>query len=807
MNTALSSLIKSINANNQKIDVLEVTLQQFIENSEYDPINLQELCDNKDFPKLCQYLSAVIVDNPIPNPKDGDMPSIVTLVLKYLITLSSKHPVLLDIISLNSNLNLLIPAFFAKNYDNTKIISKSMNHLFLPLKFLAYIFSTQRNAFTSAEASSLLIGIINCLLSNPQVAAWAATVMANIAFSNDSFLTYVRQSPHFKSLKDQVTALITSSDQCAMIAGLALSVILFPNTVDYETVVSAAMEVLQEKVPFPLLPHLVNIIITKSVKKISCQNIIDSLLNSLLIYDSFSAYELLKTALTLCENGIFTNNKELIKKLLLFAINDDSPYLSIATSKLVQELMISFPNIFTDLDADDKIFKRCLRKFIEKKNIEETEKLETILVIMRCLFMNKIISPVLAEILQIQEENIFMQLMRNIESNNAYLSLQIFHFILRCASQFDSWSVRLTKVIIDSHFAALLAHILLRSSNKSATADAISALALLTNNNRNIFFDDLVGAFNLTGRQTEEEIEAIRAENAKINMEADEMIRKAGLEYENVVDKCNSMKEELSEERNQTKIKIESLSKVKAKYNDLLEIAYKQKQKIKATRKRNKELEIQLKEMEFRIEAIQTENDRIQQKLSKHKILKDQHKLITSKCNEFQKQNQELRASLDFANEMLDKKKKQIETLQSDNASKEETIASTQSNHSHAQDTISSLQKSVSGLSDENAKLKRRVQELQSQLEAEQAKNDNLETTNVLLRDEIAKLSAKQFDVEAFKAKYDEEKNKLKIKLINIERDRKKWETTAKFANRVGIVKNLAVHDVYGSVFEKMTLK
>ena len=94
-----------------------------------------------------------------------------------------------------------------------------------------------------------------------------------------------------------------------------------------------------------------------------------------------------------------------------------------------------------------------------------------------------------------------------------------------------------------------------------------------------------------------------------------------------------------------------------------------------------------------------------------------------------------------------------------------------------------------------------KIEQLKIELEQEQEKTDNLETTNLLLKDQINKLSSKQIDTEAFKAKYLEKHNKLKEKLINSERDRKKWETAARFANRVGVVKNVAVHDVYGSVF------
>lgn len=807
MKSALSSLIRSISANNQNVNVVEATIMQYIENFEFNAINLQELCENKDFPKFCQCLSALIVDNQIPNPSVGEMPSLVALILKFKIQLCSKHPVLLDIIASNSNLNIEIPSFFSKNYDNNKVVNKSMSHLFLPLKYIAYISSSPRFTCTSVETSQLLIGVLNSLLSNSQVAAWAATILSNIAFLNDAFITYICQNPNYKSIKDQITALITSSDQCAMIAGLSFSAVLFQNTVDYETILSACIQILKEKVPFPLLPHLVRIIITKTMKKVSCQSVVDDIINSVLLFDSFSAYELINVVIVLCENGIFSRNRDLIKKLILFTIDDENPFISIASSKLIQELMISFPEMFTNLDPDDKLFKHCLRKFIEKANLQEVEKLETILVIMRCLFLNKPLSDDILEILLIQEENIFMQLMRHIQSNNAYLSLQIFHFILRAAQQIETWRVRLTKVIIDSQFASLLAFVLLKSTNKAATSDAISALALLTNNNKYIFFDDLVGAFNLTGSQIEDEIEKSRQEVVKTKMEADEMMRKAGIEVNSALEQMETMKSELNEERNQTRVKMESYSKMKQKYNDLLEIAHLQKKKIKETSRRNKSLEIAMKEVEFRIEAVQNESDRVMNKLSKYKTLKDQHKVVVAKCSELQKINSELRVSLDFSNEMLEKKKTQIKNLQLDNAAKEDVIASTQKNSSQAQDTISSLQKTVAEISDENAKLKRKIQELQGLLDTEQAKNDQLETTNVLLRDEIAKLSANKFDVEAFKAKYDEEKNKLKMKLINIERDRKKWETAAKFANRVGIVKNLAVHDVYGSVFENMTLK
>ena len=802
MKSIFSSISHSIRVHYREKELLDNMLSQFYENFESDPINLQLVSEDKEFPIFVRQTIAAICAYALDKPSKAAVPAFIPKSLKFLASISFKHPIILDIVAANTNMDFLIPSLFENIIENNEVVERDSNFFFPALKFIAYLSCSKHFTITSVKASQQLIIVLSSLLTHPQLAAWCASILANIAYNTESFITYVKQSAVLKMLKTHLGSLVTSSDQCAMLAGVAASAVLFPQTVDHYTTLNVAIHALSENIPLQLTPHLASIIIIKAMKKVDCSEAFDSMIDSALTRDSFTSYEILNTLTILSENKVVCKDLSKIRDLVVFIIGTEEAFVTTACCRYLIACKTYIPDIFTAIDPDFKLFKKCLRKFIENINLACTEKIEALIVLLRCLIISKQLPDDIVDILQIQEENIFMQFMRRIQNNDSFLCVQIFLFIFQCSAQIEHWHIRLMKVIVDSQFTTLVAHVLYNSSNRSTTTDALKIITILTSCG-NLLDDDFVTSFVFISKENARAIRSYEEQIIHEKTVADAAIRKANDERDNAFNVLETVKTQIKCEREDSRKKIESLNKIAADYENVVAICQKQKESMRALHRQNNDLDVKNRELEKTNHILSVESAFIKKKLAKHKDLKDRCKILQIKLNEYQRSNSELQVSLSHANDMLEKKKELIKKLQADNQEKEDIISGTQNANMQSQDAIKKLEKALEELRKDKEDMKQKIDSLKDALDKEQQKSDQLETTNQLLNDQIGKMAQNQVDLQTFQAKFVEKTNRLKNKLIDSERDRKKWETAARFANKVCIMKNIAVHDVYGSVYSE----
>ena len=201
MNSIFTSITHSINIHYKQKELVGNILSQFIENFETDPINLQMVCEDKEFPLFIRQVIAAICAYPLQRPSQTDVPDFIPLTLKFLSAISYQHPVILDIIAANTNMDLLLLSLFSNIVEGNEVIERDTHFFFVPLKFIAYLSMSKHFTITSLQSSQLLIIVLCSLLTHSQLAAWCAAILANIAFYSEAFITYIKQSSLLKTLK------------------------------------------------------------------------------------------------------------------------------------------------------------------------------------------------------------------------------------------------------------------------------------------------------------------------------------------------------------------------------------------------------------------------------------------------------------------------------------------------------------------------------------------------------------------------------------------------------------------------------
>mgnify|MGYP001075396572 CR=1 FL=1 len=161
---------------------------------------------------------------------------------------------------------------------------------------------------------------------------------------------------------------------------------------------------------------------------------------------------------------------------------------------------------------------------------------------------------------------------------------------------------------------------------------------------------------------------------------------------------------------------------------------------------------------------------------------------------------QDLEAKLAYTQQLFAKSQSQMDSLRSELTEKEDQYALLQKRCQESQEINVSLQTADSNNKAEIEKLHSIIDSLKNSLKEENEKVDNLTKTIAILQDENIKLKSLVDQGAEAKEKYKLKKLALIEKMKECEREKRKWESIAKFNNHVCTVKKVTVQDVFGDI-------
>lgn len=807
MKSLLLPVCESLAGNKSNEAATNTIISQFISTFDLDTRSIQALTHDPMLTTFVQYLAETLYTTSIPKPSDGPVPDVVTEILKFLNSLLVVNPTLLDSIAVSANLDLLIPQFFSSNISNDEIIEIQASHLFLPVKFIALVSSSRQVQLTTTTASNLMVAVIGSLLNSPQLAAWASASAAGLSRHCKAFHTVIRVHPMAKAIKTKLAALLPSSDPLVVIGALAATVTLFHIGESIETAAAAALQYIVEESEFPLTAQLCSWVIIELAKKVELSEAdLSQILNVPAHSQGMRAFTVYSLAAQLMDMKYRFGTHEQIQSIAASLIDCNDSNVAVAGCQFLFTVAETNPSLLMGLDEDGRLLYHAIQVFETVAGKDDIEMMESILILMKILIDKGEVSKPLAKAIACQEELFFMSFLRNIEANNAYLAVAFFSFLMACARHIPKWVMRMKRLLVESEFPALLVHVLTSSKNRRAISDALRALQFylndfdVTSQKTSYFFDSAVSGFLVVNHNQVKGVEHSKAQMEQERHNAAIVIHTLEAEKKQLMKDNAKLKEELNRQRNETQITNDSHSRS-------LEELEKRTQEVATLKRENQALLAEINDNKDHwanaaesLRQCQEENEKLARLVKRLEEYKLESRALHKATRQMEVHVHEVET--DFTE--LKAKHKELHTLtkalNKELHSRDEQFNSIQKACAEAQQRNHTLQSLLDQTRTENQSLTDENSSLQAKLSSSLAKNSRLSELVTSLEAENLQVKASLRSADEIEATYKEKRAVLRSKIQALEKEKRKWETVARFTHHVGEVKGTTVQHVFGPI-------
>lgn len=775
-----------------------MVIMQYVSTFDQSDDSVRTLTNDPCLSEFIQFLNAVLYNTAIPKPSDGPIPDVVLEILKFMNTLVVRNTFLLDTIAASSNLDLLIPQFFDANVMNGAVIESEPSNFFLPLKFLALLASSKHVRLNSSSAANTLIIVLASLLNNPQLSAWAAACVAGLCRHCEAFNTILKGHSMVSSIKASLTSLLPSCDPCVVVAALAATVMLFNIGDNTDTAVTAALKYLLEDSQFPLSTQLCAWTIVSLAKRVRLPETDLCTILELPLHvtgtRACAAYWMLSQ---LVDMKYRFGTKDQLKELMRSLLHCDNDYVAVAGCHFLLSLSANAPSLFTHLDDDGALICDAVKSLNNLARQNDTERTEAILIEIRLLIQSSGINSTVIEALTSEEDLFFTNFLRHIEANHAFLSVAFFSVLMMCSTHIPRWSMRVKRLLVDSQFPALLAHVLTSSHNRTAISDALRALQFYINDceavpdKNSFFFDSAVAGFLVVNKCQQGAPESIPGISQNRGNEASAK----SLENEN---------QRLLRENAKLQVSLASESKRAAIITEnnvrAAEDIRKRDHEIIRLQQEVSKLSIDLGDKEDRLQVAQTaiderrqENTRLM-KLVEHLQCKQTKRRLLKKVNcELENQIRDFESNVDNLKLRQRELRHLAKALKRELRQRENQLVEVQRTCDETQQRNLSLQSSIASLSEQIEALTSEKTALISSLNDSTAENSKLAQTITTLESEALTLRSQIRTSSEIKAQNRAKTASLHAKIHELEDEKSHWEGIARFIHEVGDAKSSVV--------------
>lgn len=757
-------------------------VSQFISTCEIDPQVLYSFSIDPQFPLLVRNLTVEAVLNMKESTGIKSVSDLASSILQFLSTLSTKHPILHETIASNTNLDDIITAFYNNYILKSDIRNINAPLIFPYIKFISIISSSPRVNLNQSQNLEIIFTVTASLLENPQLSAWAAAIIAGLSRNCPAAEAYLKTMPNLLQIKRDLSQLFASNDICIVCASLSATVSLFPIGTDSINALRASTHFIASDSQFQLLLPLASMTILDLVKK---TKLTEEELTTILMtaitskgYNAFTLFHLLSD-LTEYHSTIASiiKSTEYMETLFISLLSHEEEFVAESGVHFLLCLSDCDSNLFSGLNQTD-LFATILNSLIEIPSNDSSYRSEPFIVLLRLILKSGPPKKTDVTLLIQYEDPIFTSFLRHIENNDSYLSIEYFLFIQNCSKYIKGWMIRMKRIVVDSVFPVLVVNVLNESENRHATEDSLAALNYFCSCKEPEFFNLFVSAYVLLVTKSRENKKRCEEEREKLLLALNN-IKIDKQKSETQIDELNQIISQQNQEITESKkFVLSSEQKPKSPIIKSTPVNENIQNEINFLKEKNEELKYKYQKKKKMCQKLKEENFQLLKKL---KSTLDQEpeinrretsEIITNTVTNFSNRN--------FTKEENEDK---IASMQKTIFEDSQKIAQLESDLRLQKGTNEKLLKEFEQMRDELGKERDHSNQLQADLE--QVEKQNLQYRSV------------QKDINHVKRKYAAKKTSLIQKLSELEKEKGKWESLAKFYCKLCKSKGDAVKEVY----------
>ena len=744
---------------------------------------------DKEFPRFIKNLISILHNSQ--TTQDYNLPLQIIDFLNEL----SQNPNIIEIISKEINIDLLMTTFFGNGSDKT--ISNYSKYF----HFLSLQATTTNMIFTKMETSEILFSIICSAIHTRDLQYWTLILTCLLARNYSDFMSYVKMNHDFNQFKQDVNNLLTNENRAVAGAAFSAALALSPLNEDYDYAISASKKLFETGINDELFLYVIALSIQDLEQKHGIGNeCFCSMFISLLNSTGINAYEVSKILCELKPSYAHSLTPSEIRAFIVYLIQCNESYVSMSCCALLYYLVDAIPDIFVTLDNPFELFKNAMKKFKHITPMDVSDKFQSLLYLMRLLVNSPGIKSKVSSYLKLNEEFLFMQFQRRIELEDGVMSASFFHFLMECSLFMDGWNQRIRKCVLDSKFPSLLCSIVLTSKNKREISCALLAMQLLLSDasTQYIYFENFTSSIYTMNTKAYDNVEETMLELEKEK----KCFAVEKKDYEDTINqlqtRTSQLEASLAKERKENAKQSKQLSKVTNELDKTTKAIATKEITTKQLSRDNEDLERNLKNLNednvklakklarYRsklapLKEMCTENEELRNKL---KISNNRYEVLLNKNGIMEAQLAQYKDTfLSQSNEIIAKGKL--------NASLEIRLQEAENQISQNEETIRDLKHQVESSTNE-------ISELKATVSLETSKRTTFE------------LSMKQLDLENknLKKELDEKTSTiqsqtsqisiLKQTLAQLKKQNKKLAGIATFDNKIHNAQNTTIQSLFG---------
>ena len=502
MSSDLSAICASLAKTNQNPKFYDDLILQFISSVQTDPQTLGHFENDPSFSQFISGIFTCILRLPIPKTLTGQGMMKIQQILDFLIKISLSNPHLLKIIAEIAPLEDLVTKLFRETAFDRKQKVNANPKLLIFVKFIAILASEPKIKMGSSETFSLLFTVCEAFFNTDDVSEWALSIIAGFIKNCASGAAFVKSQPKFGKLKTIFASLLSSKNVSVVLTALANLVLLFPSQIAPQVSIQTAINALGNSDKFPLTTKI----------------------STWIIYELHDTYSLSTNELwSLLSSAIAGGPQSYYLYLLMSELPETFPHIIDVIASMnclfliinsLLETQYSFNavtgctflnNVFRNGEAivfSNEVkepFLNALKVLVAPSKYIETDKKEAAAILLRFLVRSRDSTVYVIPLLKEYQDKLFFEFQRQVQNNNAFLSVQMFLFMFDVSHFIGEWHQILARVVLDSQFPALIVHVMNESMNRQALEDALIAMQIVTGGlkddttpQRNVLFDTIV---------------------------------------------------------------------------------------------------------------------------------------------------------------------------------------------------------------------------------------------------------------------------------------------------------------------------
>lgn len=785
MYSALGPLCEALSANAADATAHKDIMLQYLNGLELDLGVAAGMAGDREFGELLNHLIITLLRAPF--PPDSPIPALQMKCLNFLTFLCSNHPDLLSTIAASAPLDYLIPVFFERNIDGDKITNLFVGNLLPTLQFLAALScSSSINIASTSAMHQLFVSCLSCI-GSPQLAPWAVATIAGFARNSSTALAYLKALPNLAQLKREIAALLSSSDNSIVVAALSAVTALFQRGIDKRTAMKVSIAAVVSPPPIFVGTTLAASVILQMVDEVPLElQDVEQIMQAATTASGMRAYILFKLLLE-CGGAVdqfvlqVLQNKGTFVGFVTSILTCEDGFVTIAGTHLLTTL---FENNTLPLEVNiEESFGTALKLVLSNK-IEDMDRIEAMLLIMRLLIQMRESVTHIVRLLQDNEESIFLAFQRHIENNHSFVALHFFLFIYGAAHFFTHWTMRLREIVIDSQFSALIAHAVTASNNRQTIHDALVVMHLIMTGIDAVsadvdvsLFDTLTSGFYVVNRREKQETAAKSAEMKQVQNEYLMKMQELEVERDLNAKELMTLREQASQSQSQISSDHEKISALEEQNEDLKKHLQSKKTKLaaasaalKTAESERTTLSLQLSHKEQESNDSMQKSERLRTRVQAMKQVEVEKHSLQRKCDQLEQKLQEALAKWEEAKQDIDIAIKQVQKERTRRKEVEKLLQTTQATVNELATQYDSEREGRAAGDRENERLQGivkqktehekllgdTIRQMKSELEATRREhedciqiNNDLKTANQKLSKQLLDLRKKRKDLAA----------------------------------------------------------